>query len=285
MRFETASFENVPGMVAVWNRDGSKFALGQDRGRSLDVWDARSWKLERKLSVGFFNDENVHIEYKAIRFDCRGNIYCTQRVGRDGYAPTALQAKVWWPGSTKAEGIGSKDEPFDVAVACVDDHTRVVISYQPRNNPTPVDVLNIRQGPDGRRTVKRDYQVPELHWPRIALTEDGEYLLAQDEKTFRIYKLLPDHAVLIHSRDAILHNISKLAEVRPVVSSDGRLAAFCYGVRTADIHVVVVRIPDGEIIFDLPCKAIAFAFLPDSRLLAVGDLDSQAILVYAPESK
>jgi hypothetical protein len=205
------------------------------------------------------------------------NIYCAEG-GTEEALPTALQVKVWWSNSTKAEGIGSKEEPFSLAVSCMGDTTRVAISYDRPTNS--VEVWQIHETAGGKPTVQRAYHLPGLGLCRVAMTKDGTTLVTQDESVVRVYGLLSDHAELTCTLDAKLGNLSALRYVRPVVSSDGRLAAFVrIGSRLEEPRVIVARIPRGEIVFDANLRANPLAFSPDSKLLAV--CKEGTILAYA----
>jgi WD40 repeat protein len=71
------NISNVAPDVVAWSPDGSKVAVGHADADNVDVWDSRSWRLERRLSLGFSKKqlkEISDIDFHAIRFDSRGNI-------------------------------------------------------------------------------------------------------------------------------------------------------------------------------------------------------------------
>jgi WD40 repeat protein len=280
------SLTNVANGVGAWSPDGSQCAVGHSDGYSLDVWDTRSWRQERSLSVGFSENEKSVIgavDFAAIAFDCDGNVYCAERVWGEG-VPTALRVKAWWPGSIKAVGIASNEKPFDLAIACMRNLTRLAIAYDRPSNS--VEIWRVRQESDGKRGAQREYQIPALHQARVALAKDGTTLVTQDESAVRIYHLFAEHADLTQTLAANLGHLSQLAFVKPVVSSDGAFAAFVCGVRRgshSEARVVVVDIADGEILFESHRPANPIAFSPDSKLLAV--CERGTILVYPVNGK
>lgn len=278
---------NVASGVGAWNRDGSQFAVGRGDGYSLDVWDARSWIQQRTLSVGFSDKEKQSIgpvDFAAIGFDCLGNLYCAERVWAE-FIPTAQRVKAWWAGATKAVGIAENERPYDLAIACMRDGTRLAIAFdRPR---LAVEVWRIRQEPDGKREARREFQIPDLHQARVALTKDGAILVTQDESAIRIYRLFVDHITLTHTLDAQFTHLALLKHVKPVISSDGRLAAFVcarrIGSDSVEARVVVCDIADGDIVFESHRPANPVAFSPDSKLLAV--CDSGTIVAYMVNNK
>jgi hypothetical protein len=115
-----------------------------------------------------------------------------------------------------------------------------------------------------------------------ALAHDGTALVAQDENAVRIYRLGADHADLTCTLDARLGSITVLQSARPVISPNNQFIAFRCGGRAAsyveEAHVVVARLPQGEIVFEAK-PGMPLAFAPDSKLLAV--CESGTIVAYA----
>ena len=262
-------FDAARGVMG-WSPDGAKFAVGHfDAGR-VDVWDAQSWRLDRslKLRVRRVPGSDVY----AIGLDCDGTVYASEGAAdREPFPSTDPSLHAWWRGSTIPQTIGSLGEPFDLAVGCLADGTRLVISYE-RTDEDAVEIWQIRRPAQGQPTATRQYVLPGLHVSRIALAHDGTTLVAQDENAVRVYRLGADHADLTCTLDARLERITVLMYVKPVISPNNQFIAFRCGGRAAsrveEAHLVVARIPTGEIVFEAK-PGTPLAFSPDSKLLVV----------------
>ena len=120
------------------------------------------------------------------------------------------RARVWWPDAIKPLGIGSDDEPFDLAVATVGESTRVAISYATHVSPTSVDVWSVHDGGAGKRTIKRDYPISDVSSAKVAMTGDGKYLVTRDPQKARIYELSSERPILLRSLDFALRREAEL---------------------------------------------------------------------------
>jgi hypothetical protein len=283
-----AFMRNIPdaahGVVA-WSPDGSKFALGHYYANRVDVWDAQSWRLDSSLSlrVRRVPGDDVY----TIGLGCEGTVYASEGAAdREPFPSTDPSLHAWSPGSTIPRTIGSLDDPFDLAVGCMADGTRVVISYDRGADADAVEVWQIRRPARGPPISTKQYVLPGLHLARIALAQDGTTLVAQDENAVRVYRLGADHADRTCTLDAKFRNLSILRYLRPVISPNNQFIAFYCGDRIGshieDQRVVVARIPSGEIVFEAK-PGTRLAFTPDSKLLAVWD--GETIVAYDVDEK
>ncbi len=276
-------FDAARGVMA-WSPDGSSFAVGHHNANSVDVWNAQTWRLERSLSFRVRRDTPDDVY--AIGLDCEGTVYASQGVADRGPFPsTDPPLHAWRLGSTIPETIGSLGDAFDLAVGCLADRTRVVISYDRGPDVDAVEVWQIRRPAHGQPTVTKQYVLPGLHLSRIALTHDGTTLVAQDENAVRVYRLGTDHADLTCTLDARLGRITVLQYVRPVISPNNQFIAFRCGGRAASVeeaHIVVARLPKGEIVFEAK-PGMPLDFAPDSKLLAV--CENGLMVAYAVDKR
>jgi hypothetical protein len=277
-------FDAASGVMA-WSSDGAKLAVGHTSANRVDVWDARSWRLDRSLSmrVRAVPGDDVY----AIGLDCEGNVYASEGAADRGpLLSTDPSLNAWWPGSTIPQTVGSLGDPFDLAVGCLADGTRVVISYDRGVDADTVEVWQVRRPAHGQSTVTKQYVLPGLHLSRIALAQDGTTLVAQDENAVRVYRLGADRADLIRRLDAKLESRTFLSRARPAISPNNQFIAYSCGGRASshleEAHVVVARIPSGEIVFAAK-QGAPLAFSPNSKLLAVWNRET--IIAYTVEGR
>jgi hypothetical protein len=286
--FPSGAFvRNIPdaarGVVA-WSPDGSMFAVGHHDASRVDVWDAQSWRLDRSLSMRVRGGASDDVY--AIGLDCEGTVYASEGAADRGPFPsTDPPLHAWRLGSTTPETIGSLGDAFDLAVGCLADSTRLVISYDRGRDLDTVEVWQIRRPAHGQPAVTKQYVLPGLHLSRIALAQDGTTLVAQDENAVRVYRLGADHADLTCTLDARLGRITVLQYVRPVISPNNQFIAFRCGGRAASVeeaHIVVARVPKGEIVFEAK-PGMPLAFAPDSKLLVA--CENGMIVAYAVDKQ
>jgi len=132
--------------------------------------------------------------------------------------------------------------------------------------------------------VQREYELSDLGsphsesvFPAIRLTADGKYLVVRTRERCRLYRLFDDHAELLRSREDEIegHATSRVLGCVLDVSLDGRLAAY-----SSTDRAEVIRLPDGESVFEVRQVLSPIALSPDGRLLAVADREHKSIRFY-----
>jgi WD40 repeat protein len=291
--------ENGAWMCA-WNSNGSIFAVASPNGEEFDLRDAQTWVRKNRLSVGFSEYDKrtkvlIGTTVLALCFDHRGSLYTAVSADTDigGNVAPFDRAKVWWKasdgkGQIKAEQLGTFRSPYDLSTAFLGPDTRVAISCL--DPETPVEILRIRKGPTDNRIVQREYELSDLGsphsesvFPAIRLTSDGQYLVVRTRERCRLYRLFDDHAELLRSREDEIegHATSRVLGCVLDVSLDGRLAAY-----SSTDRAEVIRLPDGESLFEVRQVLSPIALSPDERLLAVADREQKSIRFYnIPQSR
>jgi len=291
--------ENGARMCA-WNSNGSILAVASLNGEEFDLWDSQTWVRKTRLSVGFSEYDKraktlLGTTILQLCFDRQGSHYTAVSADTDVGTDVAPfdRAKVWWnasdgKGQIKAEQLGTFEAPFDLSTGFLGPDTRVAISCMtPR---TPVEILRIRKGPSGNRIVQRDYELSDLGplesvsvWPAIRLTTDGKYLVVRTTERCRLFRLFDDHAELLRSREDKIDAkaMRRLLGCVLDVSLDGLFAAY-----SSTDRAEVIRLPDGESVFEVRQVPSPIALSPDGRLLAVADREQKSIRFYnIPQGK
>jgi WD40 repeat protein len=285
--------ENGARMCA-WNSNGSILAVASLNGEEFDLWDTQTWVRKNRLSVGFSEYDKraralISTHDLSLCFDRQGSLYAAVDPATDagGDVNPFARAKVWWnasygKGQIKVEQLGTCQTPFDLSTGFLGTDTRVAISgisEQPL-----VEILRVRKGPSGNGIVQRDYELTDLGppesefvWPAIRLTADGKYLVVRTMERCRLYRLFDDHAKLLRSREDKIDSKAMRRSIGCVldVSLDGRFAAY-----SSTDRAEVIRIPDGESVFEVRQAPSPIALSPDGRLLAVADREQKSIRFY-----
>jgi hypothetical protein len=271
-----------------WSPNGCMLAVLHGIGVDFDLWDTRTWTKKQRLHLTVLDDmirsgtirpdDQNMVWVQRLCFDQHANLYVVENsvAGELELPPHLVRPHAWCNEGghlVGGESIGTVPEistQFDISAAPVGSETRVAIAYcsgPPRN--CRVDILKVRMDAGGKRSVEREYQLPE--GGTVCLTPNGEYL-AMLNRSFSLFRFSNNHADLVYSREAkpAAHTGSELD-----VSLDGRLAAYA-----SEGQVHVVRIPDCRSVLAIRQRAYAIALSPDGRLLAVADPDRESIRFY-----
>jgi hypothetical protein len=271
-----------------WSQNGSMLAVLHGIGVDFDLWDTRTWTRKQRVHLTVLDDmirfgtirpdDPNMLWVKRLCFDQHANLYVVQNsvAGELELPPHLVRPHAWWNEAghlVEGESIGTvpaTPTQYDISAASVGRETRLAIAYcsgPPRSCRT--EILRVHMDAGGKRTVGREYQLPE--GGTVCLTPDGQYL-AMLNRSFCLFRLYDSHADLVYSRavQPAMHTGSEID-----VSLDGRLAAYA-----SRGQVDVVRIPDCRCMLVVRQSAHAIALSPDGRLLAVADPDRESIRCY-----
>jgi WD40 repeat protein len=268
-----------------WNAQGTQFATSTWNGFDVDVWNCKSWRRERRLTLGLSPRDQRIIDFMPpanLRFSQTGSLYLGLRYsGYDGYFPMLLRAEVWWSTSSiaQAESIGScAVGPFDLSIAALGPDTRVVVSNEDAD--CTLEVMRV-QDSGGKHFVKSEYhlsaaQAHGLRRAEICLSGSGQYLAARDDTQVCLFEVFDDHLALLSAQQDKEATTRSTAGVRRVdLSLDGRFAA--YG---SEHRIRIVRVPSGELVLDVNEEPACFALSTDGRLLALASPERKSILFF-----
>jgi WD40 repeat protein len=264
---------SAPIMKCAWNPTGTLFATAARDGTSCVVWDSKTWKVKKQLRAPPPADINsLKDRYSTgLAVDQDGSVYLTTVNFGDvektpnywGSPLLSQQALVWWGDGANVQGpasIGLNDE-FDVSTASVGRDTLVALAYWSHS----VEIFRVRYDQIGRRTIEKQFTLPRTQESRIQLSADGRFLAARNTARFLVFQLTGlSTPKSIFSRDDDLGRTMAPPMKIAGLSSDGQIAA--YQVKE---HVVVLHLPEGRVLLEVPSKADALAISPDGRLLAI----------------
>lgn len=282
-----ALLRELPGgsLRCAWNWDGSLLALARDNWPDVEIWDVRTWTLNRRLTlfdasrakplVSFGkkprpkSEEAYGLMCGSLGFDRQGNLFVVEWSRYSEEVPTAFpyefpRAAVFW----KAAGGGTEidDVDYAISVASLGDTTRLAYCQNQR-----VQISRFEKSDGGAGKLRHEYTIYDvLLSPGVCLSSDGKRLLAADDRTACLFELLDDHAKLIHSQEH--HGFS--SQFGCTVSRDGRFAGY-----ESEERVTVVRIPSFETALQIDANA-SFDLSPDGRLLATEESGRFATRLY-----
>jgi WD40 repeat protein len=256
-----------------WNPAGTVFAAAVRNGTECVLWDSKTWKVKKQLraplpagikslkdrySIGLAIDQNHSVYLATVQF---GDVEKPPNYW--GSPILSQQALVWWGGEPDVErpaSIGLSDE-FDVSTASIGRDTLVALAYWSHS----VELFKVRYDQMGRRTIEKQFELPTTEQTRIQLSADGRFLAARNTARFLVFQLTGlsgPKLILTRDDDLDLHMTASTKIVD--VSSDGQIAAY-----QGKERVVVLHVPNGRVLLEVPNKTYALALSPDGRLLAV----------------
>lgn len=259
--------------IMQWNPAGTVFAAAVRNGTECVLWDSKTWKVKKHLraplpsgikslkdrySIGLAIDQDDSVYLATVEF---GDVEKPPNYW--GSPLLSQQTLVWWgddPDIQRPVSIGLSDE-FDVSTASVGRDTLVALAYWSHS----VEIFKVRYDQVGRRTIEKQFELPTTEATHIQLSADGRFLAARNSARFLVFRLTgQSKPKLIFTRDDDLDLRMTVCTRIVDMSSDGHIAAF-----QGKERVVVLHVPDGRVLLEVPNKTYALAISPDGRLLAV----------------
>ncbi len=272
----------LPGgsLRCAWNFDGSRLAVARSNWPDIELWDTRTWTMQKRLSLYDpkkgrpRSEQDYGLNCFSLCFDRWENLYVVEQSDYHAMSDYWLaqpanafpydfpgQAVFWRSDDTLSEIPPTSNSEYShfLALASVDDATCLVCS-----GSYEVEIWSVQTPKTGPGAIRRKFPVPELapENTSVSLTADGKYLAACTTGAFFLLKLFNDHVAMIdcqplgwrHERFPMLSTTD--------VAANGSVAAFA-----SKDWVTVVEIPSGRPVLEINARAL-IALSPNGRLLA-----------------
>jgi hypothetical protein len=261
----------VGTLRCAWNCDGTLLAIARDNWPDIELWNAHSWRLEKRLSL--YDPKKARpkgespcgLRCYSLCFDRWNNLYVSECSSYGEEFPNSFPypiptASVFWRASDTRSDIDT-DHLLDVA--CAVDATRLATSGSTEAGWS-VEIWKVQMPKAGPGAMQRMYAIPELSSEAVSvsLTPDGKYLVACGPEAFSLVELFGDHAEVIHSK-----RVDGRFPVFPTteVAGNGTFAAF-----RGNTKASVLEIPSVRTVLTIR-DAGPVALSPNGRLLATTD--------------
>jgi WD40 repeat protein len=276
------------GLRCAWNSDGSLLAVARSHWPDIELWDSRTWTLQKRLSL--YDPEKGRPKSEApyglmcfsMCFDRWNNLYIAEESSYDSEVqqPDAFpdvipQKAVFWRACDALSEIRAHRL---FSVASVGNAARLACSDFGYGSPG-VEVWSVQTPTIGPGLIQQKYAVPQLRnggW--VSLSADGKYLVVRSDENFLLLELFDDHAEVIRAKE-----MKGDSAIWPTtdIAANGSAAAL-----TGRDRVTVLEIPSGRTLLEIKGPLItsrrspSIALSPDGRLLATTDWDRRSVRIY-----
>lgn len=263
-----------------WNVDGSLLAIARDNWPDIELWNASTWTLQKRLSL--YDPKNARpksesacgLSCYSLCFDRWNNLYVSERSNYGEEFPNSFPypiptAAVFWRASDARSDIDT-DHFLDVASAV--DATRLATSGWTEAGLS-VAIWKVETPKTGPGVIRRLYAIPQLSSDRvsISLTPDGKYLVACSQDNVFLVELLSDHAKVIYTERVDgrfpLYSTTDVA-------GNGTFAAF-----RGSGQARVLEIPSMRTVLQIRFAG-RMALSANGRLLATSDWSPRAVRIF-----
>jgi hypothetical protein len=280
------------GLRCAWNFDGSVLAVARSNWPDIELWNSRTWTLQKRLSLYDpkkgrpKSEEPYGLNCFSMCFDRSNNLYIAEESNYDlevqqpdAFPYVIPSQAVFWRASDALSEIHARRL---FAVASVGNAARLACSDFDDQSPG-VGVWSVQTPTTGPGIIQRKYVIPQLRSKEasVSLSADGKYLVARSEESFRLLELFDDHAAVIQSQE--MRGDDPYWPTTDI-AANGSVAALI-----GPDKVTVLEIPSARPLLEIRSNAwireiwlhawIA-ALSPDGRWLATIERGRESVRVY-----